>query len=38
MAVKISSCRSVITKPLLLAFILFAGLVSGGWVITKMLI
>lgn len=26
------------TKPLLLAFILFAGLVSGGWVITRLLV
>jgi uncharacterized integral membrane protein (TIGR00698 family) len=26
------------TKPLLLAFIIFAGLVSGGWVITKLLV
>jgi uncharacterized integral membrane protein (TIGR00698 family) len=26
------------TKPLLLAFIIFAGLVSGGWMITRLLV
>jgi uncharacterized membrane protein YadS len=26
------------TRPLLLAFIIFVGLVSGGWVITRLLL
>ena len=26
------------TKPLLLAFLIFAGLVTGGWMITRLLV